>query len=283
MDICLIQVPYFVGDETHDAAQGPARMVEAGALSRLTAHSTSTTVERVERRAPFTDSVTASVDVSHQLAVKVRQALDRQQFPLIVAGCCDVSLGIVAAFDHRDCGVVWIDAHGDYNTPESSLTGFFGGMPLAALVGDCYGDLWSKMSDGTLIAKENIVLVGIRDLDPPEADRLEQTPIQIVRWRDGQPLADVDAALDTLATRVSDVYLHLDLDGLDPSIAPGVDYRVPGGLSLGDLEAVIRSAAARFRIRAVALTSFNPARDVDGRTVETCLRIVEVLAENLRS
>ena len=104
--------------------------------------------------------------------------------------------------------------------------------------------------------------------------------MQVVNWHEGKPRADVLACLDTLGKRVQEVYLHIDLDAFDPQVAPGlVDDPVPGGLSMPQMEEAIRTLAARFRLRAVALVTYNPDRDQEEKTLRAGLRILDLLAE----
>jgi arginase len=280
MPICLIQVPYMLGDAQHGASMGPQRFVQAGAEQRLAARGVAVTVERIARGEPFHDGLTAALAVSQQLAPVVRQAIAARQLPLVLAGSCDVCMGILGGFDHARCGVVWCDAHGDFNTPETTISGFFPGMSLAIITGHCYQDLWAQIGNNTPIAEAATLLLGVRDLDEAEQEHIQHSAIQMVPWHAGKPQADIRCALDTLAQRVAEVYVHIDLDALDPHIAPGiVDPPVPGGLSLPDMEAVIRAVAARFWIRAAALTTYNPNRDRDKQTLRVGLRIIELLAE----
>lgn len=283
MEVCLIEVPYMAGDESHGASEGPRRYVQA-AQELLAARRVAVTVERVERRerGPFPDTPTASLAVARELRPLVQQAVAAEQLPVVFAGSCDASLGVLAGFEHARCGAVWIDAHADFNTPESSVSGFFPGMSLATIVGHCHRDLWAQIGDGTPIAEEATIVLGVRDLSPEEErKRLERSAVGVVSWRDGRPQGDVSAALDELATRVEEVYLHVDNDAFDPSVAPGiVDHPVPGGLSLEEMETSIRAVAARFRIRAAALTTYVPARDPDGRTLRAGLRIIDLLAQD---
>jgi arginase len=123
-------------------------------------------------------------------------------------------------------------------------------------------------------------MLGVRDLSPrQERERLEASRIRVVGWDRGEPIADVSDAIDELATRVDEIYLHVDNDALDPSVAPGVsDPPAPGGLAVGQLEAVIRTVASRFRVRATALTNYDPGRDDDDRTLRTGLRVIKAIA-----
>jgi arginase len=127
MNICLIQVPYTMGDERPGTSKGPERLVQAGVSKLIAAKGLEVSVERVDRGEPFRDGGNASLIVSKRLAGIVRQAIAANHFPLVLAGGCDVSKGILSGFDHGQCGVVWFDAHGDFNTPES---GYFDGMSV---------------------------------------------------------------------------------------------------------------------------------------------------------
>src|SRR5207253_559278 len=147
MQVCLIQVPYMIGDAHHGGSKGPRRYVQAGAAELLAARGVAVTVEsvEVERSEPLREPSAASLAVNRQLKPVVQRATEAGQLPLVLAGSCDVCMGILAGFDHTRCGVVWIDAHGDFNTPESTITGFFVGMSLAVIVGHCYREHWAQI------------------------------------------------------------------------------------------------------------------------------------------
>jgi arginase len=267
-----------VGDERHGARTGPARLTDA-ALAAFAGTSVEARVEAVERGTAFRDSVSASAAINRRVAAAVRTAVEADELPLVLAGSCDVSMGVLGGFEHASCGVVWLDAHGDFNTPESTTSGFFGGMSLAVITGHCYRSLWAQVGDSAPIAEAATVLVGVRDLSPEEErDRLARSAIHVVGWAGGRPQADAHTTLDGLAERADDVYVHVDLDALDPEIAPGiVDPPVPGGLSIADLEDVLGSVRDRFRIRAAAVTTYNPEVDEGDRTLRAGLACIELL------
>jgi arginase len=215
----------------------------------------------------------------------VRTAVDGRRLALILAGSCVTCQGVLAGFEHAHCGVVWIDAHADFNTPESGASGFFPSMSLAVVVGHCYRHYWSLIGDSTPLVEENVVLFGVRDLSPEaELDRLQQSAINVVSWHEGRAVGDISTPLDKLAQRVDEIYLHIDFDGFAPEVAPGIaDEPVPGGLSLEQAEAIVRGAAERFLIRAATLATFTPARDEDERTERLALRLIELLGEHAHS
>jgi arginase len=284
VQVSLIQVPYMLGDPRHPAAEGPRRYLEGGAATLLEDQGHDIAVELVERAGagPFPDQPSASLAVNSALAGIVRQSVAAGRLPIVLAGSCDASLGVLAGFEHSSCGVVWIDAHADFNTPESSVSGFFPGMSAAVIVGHCHARLWAQAGDATPVPEERMAMLGTRELSPDaERERLESSRIHVVPWRDGLPQADIDAALDAVAGRVDEVYLHIDNDALDPAVAPGtVDEPAPGGLSLEQLEDVVDAVIARFRIRAATLATYTPERDEDERTLRAGLRVIELLGEN---
>jgi arginase len=173
MDICLIQVPYTMGDERPGTSKGPERLLQGGAEKLVAAKGLTVTVERVDRGEPFRDSGNASLIVSKRLAGIVRQAIAAKQLPLALAGGCDVSKGILSGFDHGQCGVVWFDAHGDFNTPETTTSGYFDGMSLAVITGHCYQNYWAQIGNCTPIPESATLLLGVRDLDSAEREHLD--------------------------------------------------------------------------------------------------------------
>jgi arginase len=278
----LVQVPYMCGDGAHPASAGPRRSVEAARelLAARGAAFQTTIVEAVGEREGPAEPAAASWRVNDRLASAVRQAIASRRLPIVLAGSCDAALGVLAGFEHSRCGVVWLDAHGDFNTPESSVSGFFPGMTLATVVGHCHRDRWAQIGSVSPVAEDATALIGVRDLSPDaERERLEASAVETVGWRDGLPERDALEALDDLAQRVDEVYLHVDLDAFDPDVAPGVvDDPVPGGLSVGDGEAIVRAVLQRFEVRAGTLAAYLPAHDGDGRTLDLQVRLIELLA-----
>jgi arginase len=201
--------------------------------------------------------------------------------PVVLSGSCNSCMGVLAGFEHSRCGAVWIDAHADFNTPESAASGFFPGMSLAVVTGHCYRNYWGQIGDNSPLDEGAIAMFGVRDLWPEtERERLERSAIEVVGWREGKPQGDVLAALDKVAARVSDVYLHIDFDGFAPEVAPGVvDEPVPGGLSFEDARLIIRGAGERFRIRAVTLATYTPERDEQSNTLRLGLGLIDRVGE----
>ena len=207
-------------------------------------------VVTVEPAEESTNEIGASIAVVHAVAETVRGV----DFPVVLSANCNSSLGTITGIG-GDVGVVWFDAHADFNTPDTTGSGFFDGMGLAILTGTG----WARLREGlATVPEEHVVHVGARDIDDSERERLEASEIQVVRR---PPL---DAALDSLRERVDAVYVHVDLDVLDPSVGRANAWAAPDGLLTEELTAAIDAIAGRFDVRAAAFTAYDPACDPEG-------------------
>jgi arginase len=281
MDVCLIAVPYHAGDERVGSSKGPERLLGAGAEALFTTRNVGMMVEHVSRGAPFRDTATSAGRVNKELAARVRAAVSSGRLPIVLSGSCNSCMGVLAGYDHGRSGAVWLDAHADFNTPETTASGFFAGMSMAVVTGHCYRDYWGEIGDNTPLAEESVVMFGVRALSPEaERARLEESAISVVGAPSGSWRGEVAPALDELAQRVEDVYLHVDFDAFAPEIAPGIiDEPVPGGLSLADAEEIIRATGDRFHIQAATLATYTPELDENEKTLRLGLRLLERLAD----
>jgi arginase len=188
---------------------------------------------------------------------------EAEGLPLALLGECTLVPGFVAGALRRDgdACLIWIDAHGDLNTPATSTTGFIGGMPFAVIVGWWGDELRAACAFGGL-AEERCALVGARDLDPGEAAMLASSRIVAC-----DSVAEAIAALPADAPLI----VHLDGDVLDPSVAPAVDVPAPGGWDVARLRAEIAALAATGRVLAISLCCGNPRRDDANRSARAYL------------
>ena len=252
-DVTLIAVPYHLGRKDVGLGKGVPVLVEAlggGGVS-------------VELEADFMNEVSASMGVVRQLADRVRETVAAGRFPLVVAGNCNSSLGTVAGLG-GGVGVVWFDAHADFNTPDTTETGFFDGFGLAMLTGSG----WQGIREGLpTIPEEHVVLAGARDIDSGEQERLDASGLQAVS------VSELEPALDALGARVDSVYVHVDLDVLDPSVGRANWYAVDGGPQLDELASAIDSVGKRFTIRAAALTAYAPECDPE-RAIPAAAKVI---------
>lgn len=228
-----LAVPYHLGDANVSAGLGARRLAEA-------------------MQFPLLDiGAKASIEaVNSALASKVREGVR-----VIAAGNCNSCLGTLAGLDRDGLSVLWFDAHGDFNTPETSISGSFEGMCL-------------HVASETLISHSQITLIGARDLDPLEAVRVAEYGLRVLR----------DEALDPRwPAPLGRVYVHVDLDVLDPGLSPGVHCRAPGGWTPEQLLAALARIQQRCTVEAAAVVNYDPGRDVDRRTHAIAVRILTQL------
>ncbi|MFW9855317.1 MAG: arginase family protein [Candidatus Thorarchaeota archaeon] len=282
MDICLIAVPYHLGQEKQGMGLGPLKYLEAGIEQELSTNVRKTSVEIVHISELGGDEKSRIIQVNQDLRRRVARARSENRFPLILGGNCNTCFGTLAGLNNQDVGIVYLDAHGDYNTPETTLTGFFDGMPLAVATGQCHRDLWDQIADMDPIAESQTVHLGGRDFDAPEKKLLDTSAVMVVNTADIKDKGIENALLPVLKKlqeRVSEIYLHIDIDVIDPTEVPGVDYRTPNGLSSNDVHQIIQILNNRFSISAAALTAYNPEKDIGEATVTVGKQLIHKIAK----
>ncbi len=280
MDVSPIAVPYHLGRPEVGAARGPDRILQAVDSRRLDLPQI-----RVAPSATLANEVVATMNVDADLAERVRQELASGRTPVTISADCISCLGtlggLTAGVDARAerVGVVWLDAHGDFNTAASSPTGYLDGMALAAAVGREWGTVAACIPGFRPLDPANVIHLGGRDFDLGEAERLEEADVLIIRPSELTTVtAKLDSAFGSLAGRVDAVYLHLDLDVLDPSAGIANAYAAAGGLSVEELMAVLRACLAKLPVRALALTAYDPDFDPAGTVAEVAAVLIELLA-----
>src|ERR1700741_812705 len=258
MALDLIQVPYDSALRGVRMGRGPLWLVENGIAGRLRAIDADLRETVVEAR-PFRAEIATAFELARSLSLAVRAARGRGGFPLVLAGNCFSSLGTLAALGTADTGVIWFDAHGDLNTPDTTQSGFLDGMALATLLGRCWKTLAASVAEFVPVPEERVALVGARDLDEPEARYLDGSRLLLVTVEEIRTRGEEDALarLEALASRVSRIYLHIDLDVHDPSAGRANQYATPEGLSAEGVQRAVRTIAARVPIGAAAITAFD--------------------------
>ena len=290
MDVSLVQVPYDSGHFGARMGRGPLHLLEQGLDRDLEAVGHG--VRRVAARLAdgFHHEIGAAAALYRQVREAVAEARGAGRFPVVLAGNCNAAaLGTVAALSAEaapgSTAVVWLDAHGDFNTPDTSPSGFFDGMALSVLTGGSWSALAASLPGFATVPEDRVLLVGARDLDAAERDLLAASevaslPMAALRDGGGGVAAALAPHLDRLASRAERVYLHLDLDVLDPDEGAANAYAAPGGLRLAETLDLIDSVAGRLPLAAAALTSFDPAADPSGRAAAAAKRLVLAMVES---
>lgn len=236
--------------------------------------------------AGFLTEIATSFQLIGQVAGAVAQALEQGRFPVVLSGNCNTSAiggaaGLRLAEPGAEPGLIWLDAHGDFNTPETDPVGFLDGQGLAVLTGRCWQGPARRVPGYRPLADSHVMLVGAHDLDDEESTALARsgiariTPEQISG--EGAEAA-LGAAAAALAGRVTGVYLHIDLDIIDADYAPANSYAPPGGLRPDQLLAAVRILTSRLPVVAAGIAAYDPALDGKGLVREVALKLLGLLA-----
>lgn len=277
----IIGAPTDYGANRRGVDMGPSAIRYAGLAAELDAigcactDAGDLTVPRAEERDPDAASTAGSAkflrevrEVCERLADEVAGAIADGAFPLVLGGDHSIAIGTMNGTSRgADAGVIWFDAHADFNTPESSPSGNVHGMPLAAALG--HGEFGEGWDPAAGIDPENVVLVGLRDLDEPERVAVRESDATAFTMSDidERGVGPVtEEALEIAADGTAGVHVSLDLDWLDPNEAPGVGTPVRGGVTYREAHAAMEIVADRGVLRSLELVEVNPVLDERNET-----------------
>ena len=222
----------------------------------------------------------AIAEVCRRAYQAARQAVAEGKMPIFLGGDHSIAIGTVGGVSHEEpCGVLWIDAHGDFNIPETSPSGNVHGMALAALCGEGPAELVDVGRRGPKLAPQDVVLIGLREADPVETTRLLQSGMTIYTMRDidERGMAQVARdALDRLAHRRR-LHVSLDIDSLDPQEAPGAGTLVDGGLSYREAQLLMEIIAEQGGADSLDIVEINPILDTANRTARLAVELTASL------
>lgn len=224
---------------------------------------------------------TESTDIISDAASRV----PRDDFVFCLGGECGLILGCVAGFKSAfkgQPGILWLDAHGDFNTPETTPSGFIGGMPLALACGR--GPKFSSQIENLrpLLREEHAVHLGNRDLDPSESRAMEASPMRVysaamVHREDVNKIAGEVAAY--LADTTDWIICHLDVDVIDPAVISAVDFPSKGGLTPEEVKTIVEALKRTEKLKVFNLTAYDPNLDENQTSGRTILKLIsEILS-----
>jgi arginase len=266
-DIRIIAVPYDSGHPDRRMGAGPKHLLDNGLVENLRpdGREVSITIVRHEREPPA--EVATAFELQDLVSRQVHAVLGEGRLPLVLSGNCNTAaVGSLAGAGPGDLGIVWFDAHGEFNTPETTTTGFIDGMGLSIAVGHCWREMARGVPGFSPIPEENVVMAWVRAVDTAEQERFDASGVAVVGPDAGrQAFAD---ALDDLRSRVGRVYVHLDLDALDAAkVGRANEFAIREGMDVGQLEDALSMVRERFTVAAAGIASYDPSFDTDGRVL----------------
>lgn len=212
------------------------------------------------------DPVTNLGRINAKIAAEVTAALRAETAPLLLGGTCCHLVGMIAGLQHvygpdARIGLLWLDAHGDFNTPRTSHSQMLGGMPVATSAGLCLPAWRAVAGQRAPLPTDRIVMVDVRNLDPEEEALIRATDVTVARFGPGFDTAPVDAAIDALSADCDHLYVHVDADILDGSLQPNHPTVEPNGPDVATVSRVLARAFGAGKARAFGVVSVNPNGD----------------------
>jgi len=280
MKLTLIQSPYDSGHYSVRMGRGPLHLVESGVLDWL--HASGHEADLVTAQLPegFATEVGSAVAIQRQVAAAAASARQEGRLPLLLAGNCNATLGLLAGIGSQNTGLLWFDAHGDFNTPETTLSGYFDGMALAMIAGLCWRELAASVPGFSPLDLSDVVLVGAFNLDPGEESLLDEHKVArfgALDLRQEGVAAVSKRSFASLQGRVIRLVVHVDLDVLDKDVARVNEYSSQGGLNVDEVIAVIKEASRRFVIAGVTLSAYDPDYDEGNKALHAVKKILDNL------
>lgn len=285
MRLASITMPYATDSDPGTAA-GPDALLRAGLLDRLREQGHDVTGPFHATLRPEDEAAYGAWNriglANAQLACRVSETVSSGALPILLESNCYGAIGVLAGLSMSAgpkplrLGMIWIDAHADFNTPETTSSGMLSGMPVAIATGLCLERLRRQSGLEVPIAPEDVVMVCVRANDPLEQEMLDRSAIEVV------PVADIRsgceqlrAALDRSSRRVDAIYVHLDVDALDETEVPSMWLTASNGPTLGELSAALEMVMAEPKVAAFGIADINPERDFEGQMIQTALSLLE--------
>ncbi|MDP9263459.1 MAG: arginase [Acidobacteriota bacterium] len=289
--IRVIGVPLDLGQSRRGVDMGPSAVRVAGLEARLEAlgHKVEDAgnilvaiAEQKKEGDPHAKYLKEIVATCTKHAELVLKTLEAGKIPIVLGGDHSVAVGTVAGvaeFHRRQeqkIGLIWIDAHADINTPETSPSGNVHGMPLAAIMGLGPAELANIVNFSPMVAPENCVLVGVRDIDVVEKENVRRAGVEVYTMRDIDErgmLTVMEEALRIAGRGTSGYHVSLDMDWIDPEDAPGVGTPVRGGATYREAHLVMEAIADHGRMTSFEIVEVNPVIDEHNRTADLAVEL----------
>lgn len=293
MNIHILEMPLDFGGNRHGSDMGPSAIRLAGLKDKLTAlgHETKKHFSPIELHPqeyeeqgdPEAKYLKPIVLACNQLAIQVETAYKSGAFPLVLGGDHSISLGTLAGIssackeDEKELGVLYVDAHGDFNTTETSPSGNIHGMCMGASCGYGIPELVNLYDNGRKVNPKNVCYIGLRDIDEGEKKLMKEAGVTAFT------MSDIDRhgfsnilkkILVFFKTQVDVVHISFDMDVIDPMFAPGVGIPLPGGLNYREALLLMEEISNLGMVKSAEFVEVNPVLDVRNQTAAMVVELI---------
>lgn len=267
----VITVSYDSGSYRKRMGLGPEFLLESGLkplFSRLGVN-----VERADvvLSSSHPAEISAAFDGCRMVAERISPLLTEGVFPVVLSGNCITAVGAISGCGASKTGVVWFDAHGEGMTPETTGSGFLDGMGISVLTGQCWDKLAKKIPQFEPVKGSRILLVGARDLEEEERTLLDE--VGVIR---AKRAGEIETGIKEM-DGIDGVYVHIDLDVLDPAAATANQWTAPGGLTVPELIECLRVITRSTAIKGVGIGSYDPESDANRKALAAACVAIETI------
>lgn len=296
MDINLIGVPISYGCDRDGTQYGPSKLREYGLIDKIKVVKEdifdigNLYVAQVDESEKYKSNKNIKYydiiyDVNKNLADIVYRSLENGQLPIIIGGDHCIGLGSISGASKyfNNLGVVWIDAHGDFNTDEISESKNAHGMPLAFLCGYGNEELVNLYYKGAKVKEDNVFHIGARDIDVDEEKLLNSTNINIYSKEKIDKIGSIkiveEISQKCKEQNIDAIHISLDIDFMDEHLVPGTGTRVKGGYSVEDTKFILERFISTGIVKSIDFVEFNPVLDIDNQTLDICIDLLEYIVK----
>ncbi len=273
MRVCFVSVPYDLGRHNVGHGQGPRSLMSSGLDKLLSESGYAVDAKTIlcEDADQLTDTQ-AAFKLNAQLSETISEIVNSGTFPIVLAGNCITCSGTVSGLDSEDLHVLWLDAHADFNTPETTESGYLDGMALSIACGRCWKRLSATNPRFRAIKEENVTLIGTRDVDAEEARVLSESKARVFS---PEKLRNNSLQIpEQIGPRDTELYIHLDADVLDASVGRANRFASKGGLLETEVNHLLSWAISSYKVVALAITAFGPEHDAGGSIKAALTRLI---------
>lgn len=277
MHATVLTIPYDSGRPDWRMGLGPDRLLRESIAPLLVRSSIPFRHDRVMLQDASLAEIASAFELCRLVSGQVQTARSAGSFPIVLSGNCDSAIGAICDCGAGKTGMVWFDAHDEVNTPETTRSGFLDGMGIAILTGQCWRTLAGSIPGFHPLPAEEILLIGSRDVETAEESLLARLGV-----RRSANIAEMRSVLAATASPRDGIYIHFDLDVLDPSEAVWNQWTPANGLKLTGLLEIVSDLCNRFPVKGIGFGSHDPGVDPDGRCLRAAAQIAHVILGSLQ-
>ena len=276
MNVRVILVPYDSGHCRKRMGLGPERILDQGLKKLFAKMQIQFDTVEIGLDNSHPAEISTAFELARKVSEKVSECRAEGLFPLVLSGNCNASLGTVSGCGAEKASIIWFDAHGEANTPETTVSGFLDGMPLSILLGRAWQTLARSVPRFAAIPGKRIVLFGASQLENAECKLLDEAGVRRV-----STVPQLQTALSALAEEADQIYVHLDLDVLNSEEAGWNQWAGPSGISVVTLLEAVGEIGNRGTVCALGVASYDPAADPSLKAMSAAVLAIQTLFEKM--